>query len=262
VRTVILYSSGHLGSATILNRLISKGPYRIVGIVKTKPIPLSASGARKLKKHLRHVGWQFGWLLFWQQIIQWIAFGAAVLLPSTSRSLKPTWKLARDHSIPIHRASNINDTESQTFISDLEPDIIISAYFNQILKKSVLDLPKTGVLNVHPGWLPAYRGAMGYFWVLRNGSENGGVSVHWMGEGIDTGQLLARRVFTVTAVIGARLLKRIGLQLSHGARPAHLVVDDAEASDYYPMPGQNEFNSYFEERRFFRIRDIFGYLLR
>tara|TARA_R110002110_G_scaffold119309_1_gene293700 strand:- start:5371 stop:5517 length:147 start_codon:yes stop_codon:yes gene_type:complete len=45
-------------------------------------------------------------------------------------------------------------------IEKYEPDIIISAYFNQILKPHILALGKQEALNFHPGWLPVYRGAM------------------------------------------------------------------------------------------------------
>ena len=87
---------------------------------------------------------------------------------------------------------DINHPTVINLIQDLKPDIIVSAYFNQIIKEPVIDLPKFGILNIHPGWLPAYRGAMAYFWVLKNGSEKAGVSIHWIDKGIDTGELVSR----------------------------------------------------------------------
>ena len=83
-----------------------------------------------------------------------------------------------------------------------QPDVLVSAYFSQILKSEIIQLPRFGVLNIHPGWLPAYRGAMAYFWVLHNGSDPGGVSVHWIDEGIDTGEILERRFFRIRDVLG------------------------------------------------------------
>jgi len=128
-------------------------------------------------------------------------------------------------------------------------------------------------LNVHPGWLPVYRGAMAYFWVLRQGDESAGVSVHWIDEGVDTGSLVARRSFvikpgmtqqrvlTITAIIGARLLKRIGQKLLSGQMPDTIKVNIQKAS-YYPMPDSDDFNEYFKTRRFFRIRDLLRYILK
>lgn len=107
----------------------------------------------------------------------------------------------------------------------------------------MLQVARFGVLNIHPGWLPAYRGAMAYFWVLHNGGECGGVSVHWIDEGIDTGEILERRSFPIaehatqetvlmlTAVIGARLLRRVirRLQDAQPARKVSAEQDNATA---------------------------------
>jgi methionyl-tRNA formyltransferase len=146
----------------------------------------------------------------------------------------------------------------------------VSAYFSQILKSEIIALPSHGVLNIHPGWLPAYRGAMAYFWVLHNGSDRGGVSVHWIDEGIDTGEILERRSFPIpdnatqetvlmlTAVIGTRLLRRVIRRMQSGQPARKVPVEPATHDDYYPMPGDKEFASYFEQRRFFRIRDVLG----
>jgi hypothetical protein len=72
--------------------------------------------------------------------------------------------------------------------------------------------------------------------VLHNGSDRGGVSVHWIDEGIDTGAILERRSFPI----------------------AQNATQETGRDNYYPMPGDREFASYFEQRRFFRIRDVLG----
>ncbi|MGK0298115.1 MAG: methionyl-tRNA formyltransferase [Gammaproteobacteria bacterium] len=86
--------------------------------------------------------------------------------------------------------SNINHSSVIRLIQDIKPDLIVSAYFNQIIKEPIINLPRLGILNMHPGWLPAYRGVMAYFWVLKNGSDEAGVSIHWIGKGIDAGELV------------------------------------------------------------------------
>ena len=99
--------------------------------------------------------------------------------------------------------------------------------------------------------------------------------MHWIDEGIDTGEILERRSFPIaqnatqetvlmlTAVIGARLLRRVICRLQSGrlqsGRAAHKAIAQAAGDEhYYPMPGDKEFASYFEQRRFFRIRDVLG----
>ena len=114
---------------------------------------------------------------------------------------------------------------------------------------------------------------MAYFWVLKNGNESAGVSVHWIDEGVDTGALVARRSFVIkpgmtqqrilaiTAVIGAHLLKRVGRQLLNNETTNIIQQEDEEVA-YYPMPGSDDFNDYFKSRRFFRIRDLLRYILK
>ena len=100
------------------------------------------------------------------------------------------------------------------------------------------------------------------------------MTVHWIDEGVDTGQILARRSFpiranatqetvlTLTAVIGASLLRRVIRRIQKG-QPAAIHPADPEDSQasYYPMPGDREFASYFKQRRFFRIRDVLGLIV-
>jgi folate-dependent phosphoribosylglycinamide formyltransferase PurN len=273
LRVVVLYSSGHLGSAMLFNRLLDVVEIEIIGLMKTKPLELTFRGRSKLKSHLKKLGWRFAWLLFWQRCIQSLGYLATMLLPFLRRRLRPAWRIAVDQHIPVFHCKNINDNSSLQFIAGLQPDLLISAYFSQILKKEIISVPQRGVLNVHPGWLPAYKGAMAYFWVLKEGSDRGGVSVHWIDEGIDTGKVLARRSFLIqtqatqervlifTAVIGARLIKRVVKKLAAGEELQGLAIAEQEQDTYYSMPGEEDFRSYFRERRFFRIRDVLGLLI-
>ena len=63
----------------------------------------------------------------------------------------------------------------------------------------------------------------------------------------------------LTAVIGTRLLQRVMWRLQSG-QPARKVSAEPEPTqeDYYPMPGDRDFASYFDQHRFFRIRDVLG----
>ena len=269
---VILYSAGHLGSAVIMNKLLNMPEINIVGVIKAQPLKVSLRGRSRIKNHLRKVGWQFAWLLAWQRCIQGLGY-LITLLPFLERRLQPAWKIASDHNIPVFQCGNINDPECQAFIKQLQPDLLISAYFSQILKKDIIQLSKIGVLNVHPGWLPTYKGAMAYFWVLKNGSDKGGVTVHWIDEGIDTGEILARRAFKLqnkatqetvlmySAVIGAQLLGRVIRRIIRGQDAKIHTISEDEKAAYYPMPGNKDFASYFQQRRFFRIRDLLGLLV-
>ncbi len=253
-----------------MNRLVDMDEIEVVGVVKAQPLSLSRHGKSRIRRHLQQVGWRFAWLLFFQRIIQGLGYAMSMVMPARAGRLLPAWKLARERSIPVFETRDINAAAPIEFVQQCQPDLLVSAYFSQILKSEILHIAHHGVINIHPGWLPAYRGVMAYFWVLHNGSDRGGVSVHWIDEGIDTGEILERRSFpiaqnatqetvlTLTAVIGARLLRRVIRRLQ-SAQPAHKPIAQMAGRDnYYPMPGDREFSSYFEQRRFFRIRDVLG----
>ncbi len=269
---VVLYSAGHLGSAMIMNKLLGMPEINIVGVVKAQPLKLSLRGRAHIEQHLRKFGWRFAGMMVWQRCIQGLGYLLTIVFPFLRKRLKPAWKIASDHNIPVFRCRNINDDACGNFIQNLNPDLLVSAYFSQILKSEIISIPKTGVLNIPPGWLPAYKGAMAYFWVLNHGGDKGGVTVHWIDEGVDTGDVLARRSFLlkpratqetvlmVTAVIGARLFRRVVKRLLAG-KDARIKISEEEADAYYPMPGDRDFETYFKQHRFFRIRDILGLMV-
>jgi folate-dependent phosphoribosylglycinamide formyltransferase PurN len=271
LRIVLLYSTGHLGSAIVLNMLEQVKDIEIAGIVRATPIKNKA-----VKEQLKKLGWRFSWLLLWQQFIQAVAYGLALLLRPWlwKKSFLPGWYLAKKHGIPVfHCKGSVNGPGSESFIRACAPDVIISAFFNRILKKNIIVLPKTGILNVHPGWLPHYKGAMSYFWTLKNNEPYGGVTLHWINEGIDTGDIIAQRRFRLhrhstqhqallkAAVIGATLIRKSLEKISAGqSLPAIAQAEGAGA--YYAMPTAEAFDDYFLHRRFFRIRDVFSHVLR
>ena len=270
LRCVVLYSSGHLGSNTVLNKLQAMDEFEIVGLVRCETVTFTKKGLKKSLQHIAQLGYRFTLKLIWQRIIQMFMALCSRLLPK-QRKIRPGWVLSTKHRIPVLNCDSVNSTASKAWIASQQPDLLISAYFTQILKQPLIDLPTVGVLNIHPGWLPQYRGAMCYFWVLRNNESHAGVSVHWIDAGIDTGRLLARRkirlnmrstqerVLYLSAVIGSRLLQRIGRQLLANETPLSIDVSN-ETAHYYSMPQEADYKSYAQQHRFFRIRDIMSLL--
>lgn len=118
-----------------------------------------------------------------------------IIIAFLSKRLKPAWRIAKDNQIPVFHCVNINDPSTVKYISQLNPDLLISAYFSQILKTDIINITCLGVINVHPGSLPSYKGTMAYFWVLAKCFDRAGVSIHWIDEGIDTGELIAQKSF-------------------------------------------------------------------
>ena len=204
LKVVVLYSNGHLGSIIVLNRLMKMKAVEVVGILPANNLELSEKGLKKMSRQIKKTGILFAFMLFFQRFIQALAFASTSLFPFLKRRLRTCSEIAEEHNIPVMNTKNVNSIESLEFLRQLQPDLGVSAYFPHILKARALSIPRLGILNIHPGWLPEYKGAMSYFWCLRNNESKAGVSVHWMDEGIDTGPLLARRRFKIRRKNGVR----------------------------------------------------------
>ncbi len=100
-------------------------------------------------------------------------------------------------NIPKVFVKSINDPESVKFTKDLKADILI-VYGTGILKKEIINVPSQGVLNIHPGITPEYRGLEPTFWAMTNQDfDKTGVTIHYIDEGIDTGRILAQETVEV-----------------------------------------------------------------
>lgn len=93
------------------------------------------------------------------------------------------------YSIPHYDVDNHNSESSAELLRTLKPDIIVSASTPRILKKHILEIPSKGVVNTHPGILPAYRGCTVVEWALYN-DDPVGATCHFMAEGIDEGPII------------------------------------------------------------------------
>lgn len=97
----------------------------------------------------------------------------------------------------ILQPSRVKTREFVTSISELEPDLIVTAAYGKILPKAVLDVPKLGCINVHASLLPRYRGAAPIQWALINGDSTTGITTMFMDEGMDTGDILLKKEITI-----------------------------------------------------------------
>lgn len=130
----------------------------------------------------------------------------------------PVKELALAHNIPVYQPATLRAEEPQRLLSELAPELIVVAAYGKLLPKAVLDLPKYGCINVHGSLLPKYRGAAPIQWAVINGEEMTGVTTMYMGEGMDTGDMLlkaetpigpeetAGELFDRLMILGAQLL--------------------------------------------------------
>jgi len=99
--------------------------FELVGLVKSQPLEFTPSGAMKIRRHLHKVGWRFGWLLFWQQLIMSLGYLINLIFHFKRKRLLPAWLLAKENDIPVIECINVNDPLIVKRITDLRPDLII-----------------------------------------------------------------------------------------------------------------------------------------
>lgn len=93
---------------------------------------------------------------------------------------------------------DINSDDSLAWMANLYPDYIVVAYYDQILGRDVLEIPRMGAVNVHMGLIQEYRGCYPTTWPIVDGKDHAGVTVHYMTEGIDDGGVIAQSEMSLT----------------------------------------------------------------
>lgn len=106
-------------------------------------------------------------------------------------------EIAIENGIDFLCHPRVNSVEFQEIIKIYSSDLFVSMSYNQIFKKSILSLPKKGVINCHAGKLPFYRGRNVLNWALINGENEFGITTHFVDEGIDTGDIILQRSFSI-----------------------------------------------------------------
>lgn len=99
---------------------------------------------------------------------------------------------ALKHGIPALQPERLRRPESVEEVRVLQPDLIVTAAYGQILPKSVLELPSFGCINIHASLLPKYRGGAPIHHAVMNGDAVTGVTIMYMAEGLDTGDMISR----------------------------------------------------------------------
>lgn len=103
-------------------------------------------------------------------------------------SFNPVKKLSLEENIPVFQPIRIRKDFEK--LKNLDIDLIVTCAYGQIIPKEVLDMPKYGCINVHASILPKYRGSAPIQWCLFNNDDVTGVTIMYMDEGMDTGDII------------------------------------------------------------------------
>jgi UDP-4-amino-4-deoxy-L-arabinose formyltransferase/UDP-glucuronic acid dehydrogenase (UDP-4-keto-hexauronic acid decarboxylating) len=100
---------------------------------------------------------------------------------------------AEKNQIPVFCPQNVNTPEWIDMIRKTSPEVIFSFYYRSLLSQDILKIPSTGSFNLHGSFLPAYRGRCPVNWVLVNGEQRTGVTLHHMVEWPDAGDIVGQK---------------------------------------------------------------------
>jgi len=153
---------------------------------------------------------------------------------------------AQSHDLPIFAPEKINTKESIAALREYHPELIILGGYGQIIRRGVLDIPEHGILNLHGGPLPRYRGSSPINWSIINGETRSACTVIFVDKGIDTGDIAAQQEFAIGPDDTALTIQKRTFEIF----PKLLlqVVDDIENGTVTRTP-QDESQAFYYHKR-------------
>lgn len=210
----------------------------------------------------------YEFLGFWDFIIECCYFVKAKFFDILNR-IKPMTRpysvkdVARRYGVRVYKPANINSSDFlMTLRNEIRPDLIVSVAASQIFKRPLLEIPSLGCINVHSAPLPRYQGMMPNFWAMLHGEQETAVTVHYMVEKLDAGDIILQRPVPIlpddtleslivrSKQIGVRALLDAIAQIKAGTVTA--VPMNKEAATYFSFPKRVDAQRFRELGRRFR----------
>lgn len=220
----------------------------------------------------------FGFLIFLAlyllvyKFFIWIGLVLSKIL-GIRRKLFFLQELAKPYGIRIQKVFNINSPDSRKMMEGIQPDLIISIYFDQWVSPEILKIPRLGCINLHHAFLPEFAGPFPNFWALLKKRDQVGVTVHYMNEDLDAGDIIAQEEIKVAAAdtvmsldirahqIGTRLLIDVVEKMKRGSVISY--PQDTMRRTYFSYPSKSEVARFKDGGgRLFRFKDYLSYFLK
>lgn len=269
MRVVILISPLCAPAEFALNKFLksSHKEINIVGIIISDIQPLKQRFWKHVFYGLRRSGLFYGFLvglvgyfhliglliasiIYWWRRRQWLSIA----------------ELIDKYDLKAYYTEDINSSESIRILNNWKPDILVSLYFDQILKSNVISIPKVAAINMHPGLLPGYRGVWPGFWKLYKNEKQAGITIHYIDENIDSGEILDQYQFDIdkndsrlalalkAANFGAKRLATVLKNFKDGIK-MHPIKKIGK-SKYRSLPKKKHFEKFYKKGG--RLFDLFA----
>jgi len=111
--------------------------------------------------------------------------------------ISPVHDLALFYNIPVYVPTTLRDSTINKLIASIDAEVIVVVAYGFIIPKNILNSKKHGCLNIHPSKLPKYRGAAPLQRAIINGDNENAVCIMQMDEGLDTGDIILKKEFSL-----------------------------------------------------------------
>ena len=160
-------------------------------------------------------------------------------------AFSPVKEYALSQGLSVYQPTKMRDGTALALVRELHPELIVVAAYGRILPEDILNTPPYGSINVHSSLLPKYRGAAPINWAILNGEETTGVSIMYMAEELDAGDVILTAKTPIDpeedqpslwdrlAKVGAEALAEALPLLAAGTAPR--TPQDAAQATFAPM---------------------------
>jgi UDP-4-amino-4-deoxy-L-arabinose formyltransferase/UDP-glucuronic acid dehydrogenase (UDP-4-keto-hexauronic acid decarboxylating) len=113
---------------------------------------------------------------------------------------------AEQKNITVYTTEEVNSPDWIVKIAAINPDVIFSFYYRKMICPEILELPRVGAFNLHGSYLPHYRGRCPVNWVIINGEKQTGVTLHYMIDKPDAGDIVGQKAVIIDQLDTAKTL--------------------------------------------------------
>lgn len=201
MNVIIFTPEVHFHAPVVMKELFErfKEPFVKFHVILTPKISTNKKSSASLTKVIKDSGIKY-LLLMIALKIKFDIFRIIEKLrrrPAASKKYMSPEDVCIEYGINHVKVENVNSIESIAFIKTLSPDIILSLFFNQILKSDILQASSKKCLNMHPSMLPEYKGMSPILWMLSDGVSKGGTTLHEMTSQLDSGNIISQKEFDI-----------------------------------------------------------------
>jgi methionyl-tRNA formyltransferase len=152
---------------------------------------------------------------------------------------------------PGKSPNRLKDPQVIEIAKDLKPDLFVLAFVSDIIPYTVIKMAKQGAINYHPSLLPKYRGGSAINWAIINGEHQTGVTIHYVDEAVDAGDIILQEKVTITPTdtvgsvyydqlypLGVRLIAEAVELIRKGIAPR--IPQDQKKATYQPIITEND----------------------